>query len=122
MDKLIRYDLISKDSKIEDILDLKLRDFLERRLQTIVFRKGLARSINQSRQFIVHGHILVNGKKVTTPSYFVPKEEESKIEFKPTSPISKIDHPERTVLEKQEKEKKEKIIEEPKKEEVQING
>ena len=122
MDKLLKYGIISKASKVEDILDLKAKDFLERRLQTVVFRKGLTRSTKQARQFITHGHILVNGKKVTAPSYFLSKEEEAKLEFRPTSNLSKIDHPERTIKEKIEKEKKEKIIKEevkeaPKKEE-----
>jgi small subunit ribosomal protein S4 len=117
LNKLIRYGIISKDSKLEDILDLKAKEFLERRLQTIILRKNLARSSKQARQFISHGHILINGKKVTAPSYLVSKEEESKIEFKPLSPLSKADHPERTIKEKLEKEKKEKIIEQPKTEE-----
>jgi small subunit ribosomal protein S4 len=124
LDKLFKFGIIPKDSKIEDILDLKTKDFLERRLQTIVFRKGLTRSVKQARQFITHGHVTVNGKKITTPSYFVSKDEESKIAFIPTSSLSKNDHPERTVKKKLEKEKKEKVIEpvteikeEPKKEE-----
>jgi len=118
LDKLQKYAIIPKDSKIEDILDLKVKDFLERRLQTVVVRKGFARSIKQARQFITHGHILITGKKVTAPSYMVSSEEESKLEFRPTSTLSKTDHPERTVKEKKEKESKEKIIEEekPKKE------
>ncbi len=114
--KLLKYGIISKDSKLEDILDLKVKDYLERRLQTVVLRKGLARSVKQARQFITHGHILINGKKVTAPSFFVSKDDESKLTFNPTSSVSKADHPERTIKEKLEKEKKEKIIkkEEPK--------
>ncbi len=108
--KLLKYGVISKDSKLEDILDLKIKDFLERRLQTIVLRKSLARSVKQARQFITHGHILIDGKKVTAPSFFVSKNNESKITFNPISSVSKIDHPERTVKEKLEKEKKEKIL------------
>jgi len=114
MQKLLKYGIISKDSKVEDILDLKTKYFLERRLQTVVFRKGLARSTKQSRQFITHGHILVNGKKITAPSYFLSKDEEAKLEFRATSNLSKIDHPERTIKEKREKDKKEKIIKEEK--------
>ena len=108
MQKLLKYGIISKDSKVEDILDLKTKYFLERRLQTVVFRKGLARSTKQSRQFITHGHILVNGKKITAPSYFLSKDEEAKLEFRATSNLSKIDHPERTIKEKREKDKRRK--------------
>jgi len=44
---------------------------LECRLDNLVYRTGIASSIRQSRQMVVHGHILVNGKKVDRPSYFV---------------------------------------------------
>jgi small subunit ribosomal protein S4 len=42
---------------------------LELRLDNAVFRAGFAASRNQSRQFVRHGHVLVNGKRVTIPSY-----------------------------------------------------
>jgi small subunit ribosomal protein S4 len=118
MEKMLKYGIITKDSKMEDILDLKVKDFLERRLQTLVLRKGLARSTKQARQFITHGHIIVDGKKVTAPSFFVSKYHESKIIFNPSSSVSKSDHPERTVKEKLEKEKKEKILKKPVKEKL----
>jgi len=46
---------IMKEGKLEDILELSVRTVLERRLQTIVMRKGLARTMKQSRQLITHG-------------------------------------------------------------------
>ena len=46
---------------------------LERRLDNVVFRAGFAASRNQARQFVRHGHVLVNGKRVTIPSYQVKK-------------------------------------------------
>ncbi|MCX8147636.1 MAG: 30S ribosomal protein S4, partial [Candidatus Woesearchaeota archaeon] len=55
IDKLKRYGLLKEDVQtLDPILDITLRDILERRLQTQVYKKGLARSINQARQFIVH--------------------------------------------------------------------
>src|SRR3989344_1511089 len=48
---------------------------LEKRLQTMVFRKGLANSVKQARQFITHGHIAINGKRVSSPGYIVPVSE-----------------------------------------------
>jgi len=42
---------------------------LERRLDNVVYRSGLALSRKQARQFVTHGHILVNGKKTDVPSY-----------------------------------------------------
>ncbi len=46
---------------------------LETRLDNVTFRSGWAASRNQSRQFVRHGHVLVNGKRVTIPSYRVKK-------------------------------------------------
>lgn len=42
---------------------------LESRLDNLVYRMGFASSIRQARQMVVHGHILVNGKKIDIPSY-----------------------------------------------------
>ena len=53
-----------------------LLKLLERRLDNIVYRLGLARSRPQSRQFVNHGHVLVNGRKVDIPSYLVEPGEE----------------------------------------------
>jgi small subunit ribosomal protein S4 len=81
--------VLKEDSKLEDILALKIDDLLERQLQTLVFRKGYATSIKQARQFIVHGHISVNGRKMTIPSYMVLKAEEDAIGYYVGSPITK---------------------------------
>jgi len=67
---------------LEDVLALKVEDLLDRRLQSIVYKKGLANTIKQARQFITHGHVLVNGRVVDIPSYLVLKEEEDKIVLK----------------------------------------
>ncbi|HSX09294.1 MAG TPA: 30S ribosomal protein S4 [Candidatus Saccharimonadales bacterium] len=53
-----------------DTEDLLLA-LLERRLDNVVYRLGLAKSRMMSRQFVTHGHVLVNGKKMTIPSYTV---------------------------------------------------
>lgn len=46
--------------------------WMERRLEVVVVRMHLARSIREARQLIRHGHILVNGKKQRRPGTFVP--------------------------------------------------
>ena len=125
--KLKKYDLIKNDAKIDDVLDLKTEDFLNKRLQTIIFKGGLARSVKQARQFIIHGHIFVNNRKVTVPSFLVTKDMIKKISFKPTSMLSKPDHPERmdTKTKKELKEKKENKIEaavQEKPKEATVNG
>lgn len=66
-----------RESTLDDLLALDVRDVLERRLQTRVYKKGLARTIKQARQLIVHGYISVNGKRVTVPGYIVPLSEEN---------------------------------------------
>src|SRR6187431_2260877 len=48
-----------------------LLQILETRLDNVVYRAGLARTRRQGRQFVVHGHFLVNGHKVDIPSYRV---------------------------------------------------
>lgn len=87
--KLQKLGVLKEDSKLEDILALKVEDLLERQLQTIVFRKGYANSMKQARQFIVHGHVSLNGRKITVPSYMVLKAEEDTISYYIGSPITK---------------------------------
>jgi len=53
-----------------------LLSLLERRLDNVVYRLKLATTRSQSRQVIVHGHVLVNGKKVNSPSYLVSVNDE----------------------------------------------
>jgi small subunit ribosomal protein S4 len=73
----------SQKGDTEDIL----LSLLERRLDNIVYRLGLAKSRMMSRQFVTHGHVLVNGKKMTIPSYTVEKDDvitlDSKIQKNP---------------------------------------
>ncbi|UCG95541.1 MAG: 30S ribosomal protein S4 [archaeon] len=79
--KLNRLGLIEKESSLDDVLDLKLENILDRRLQTVVFSRGLAKTPKQARQFIVHGHVKVNQVKVKWPSFLVPKEFEKDIKL-----------------------------------------
>ncbi len=83
------------EPRLDDILGLEIDILLARRLQTIVYMKGLANTTKQARQFIVHGHISLNGKKVTIPSYYVKAGEENVIEYSPNSPLFNELHPER---------------------------
>jgi small subunit ribosomal protein S4 len=91
--KLYRLGLIEESATVDDVLSLTVEDLLERRLQTMVFRKGLAKSIHQARHFIAHGHIAIGERVVTCPSYLVKKEEEEKIAFSPSSPFANPNHP-----------------------------
>ncbi|MBU2638097.1 MAG: 30S ribosomal protein S4 [Nanoarchaeota archaeon] len=98
--RLEKMGLISEGVKIENVLDLTVKELLERRLQTQVCRKGFAKSIKQARQFITHGHVLLNGKKVNAPSYLLLHGEENMLTFRPTSALSDAEHPERKLSEK----------------------
>ena len=90
------------DAKMENILDLDANSILDRRLQTIMCKKELARTAKQSRQFITHRHVLVDSKKVSIPSYIVKRDEENKITFDQGSSLNNKEHPER-IVEKKEK-------------------
>lgn len=96
LNKCGRLGYLPVGSNLNDILSLKDEDVLSRRLQTIVFEKGLASTIKQARQMITHGHIFMNGHRVTVPGYLVSRAEESSIEYNPASPYTDEMHPMRT--------------------------
>jgi small subunit ribosomal protein S4 len=91
--RLDRLGILPETAALDDVLVLSLEDILERRLQTLVFQKGLAKSIHHARQLINHGHIAIAGRRVSSPSYLVLKEEEAKISYASTSPLSTPDQP-----------------------------
>jgi small subunit ribosomal protein S4 len=90
--KLKKLGILQETAVLDDVLDLTIEDILERRMQTIVFRKSLARSIFQSRQLITHAHISINNRRVTVPGYLVPKLEESQIAYSTTSAMASQEH------------------------------
>lgn len=120
LDKLQKQGLVKADASSDEVLSLEMKDIMERRLQSLVFRKGLAKTMNQARQFIIHRHIMVGDKKITFPSYLVAKDEEPLIRFCQSSSLSQEDHPERPSLQKEikeeikliKKEKKQKLSKE----------
>ncbi|MDK2782158.1 MAG: small subunit ribosomal protein [Archaeoglobi archaeon] len=97
LSRLKKLGVLEEDSTLNDILSLTVEDFLERRLQTLVYRKGLASTIKQARQFIVHGHIAIGGRRVTVPSYLVTRDEEELIDYYPGSPLASAEHPQRII-------------------------
>ncbi|RLI22344.1 30S ribosomal protein S4 [Candidatus Bathyarchaeota archaeon] len=96
--KLKKLGILRETAVLDDVLDLGIEDILERRLQTIVFRKGLAKSIHQARQLITHGHIAIGNRRVTVPSYLVAKEEENQITYASKSPLTNPSHPIRQAI------------------------
>ncbi len=99
--KLAALGVLKPTSKVDEALNLSLKDLMERRLQTIVVRKSLARNMLQARQFIVHEHISVASKKITVPSYLVSIEEESTVAFSPDSQYKDPAHLEMSVKPKE---------------------
>jgi small subunit ribosomal protein S4 len=79
LDRLSTLNVLKKSAGIDDVLVMKIEDILERRLQTMVQKTGLANTPKQARQFIVHGLITIGGNKVTSPSYLVKRDEEKDI-------------------------------------------
>lgn len=79
--RLERIGLAKPGASLDDLLDLKENHLLERRLQTVVFRKGMAKTVKQARQLTVHGFISVNGKKVSKPGYIVDIKDEAGITY-----------------------------------------
>ena len=78
---------------LDDVLTLDVESVLSRRLQTLTFLKGLAFTPRQARQFVVHGHVSVSGRRVTIPGYLVSRTEENTILYDERSPISSDLHP-----------------------------
>ncbi len=79
--RLARYNVVEEGAIPDDLLVIKPESLLERRLQTIVYRKGMAKSLKQARQLITHGFIAINGRHVSSPGYLVNRNEEQQISY-----------------------------------------
>merc|ERR1719231_842371 len=87
--RLKRYGLMTDDENaLDDILRLTTQRFMERRLQTKVFKQGLAKSIHHARVLIRQRHIRVGKQCVNVPSFLVRTDSEKHIDFAVTSPFS----------------------------------
>lgn len=90
IEKLFNLGVIkNKEATLDDVLSLTVEDFLNRRLQTVVYKKNLTNTPKQARQFITHGKVLIGDRKVTYPSYMVPVDEKDKILVK-ISPVRRV--------------------------------
>ena len=92
---LTRMGILTTGASLDDVLALETESILSRRLQTVVYLKGFSATPNQARQLINHGHIAVNNRKITIPSYMVSKDEESQIQYTIRSPLNELSHPAR---------------------------
>jgi small subunit ribosomal protein S4 len=81
--KLHRLDIVPYNESIE-VSKITRQSFLERRLQTLISKKYNI-SMAKSRQLITHGHVYVNDRKVTSPSFLVRLQNQPKIKASITS-------------------------------------
>lgn len=95
LSRLQRIGVLANEEGLDDVLSLEVTDLLERRLQTVAYRKGVGNTPKQARQFISHGHVTIDGQRVTVPSYKVHVTEEGSVGFDENSPLADELHPER---------------------------
>jgi small subunit ribosomal protein S4 len=81
LNSLRRKGLIGQAATLDDILSLTVEDMLARRLQSMVFKKGMALSPLHSRQLIVHGHVSVGDRVITVPGYEVGASDEGEVKL-----------------------------------------
>jgi small subunit ribosomal protein S4 len=67
---------------LEGVLALTIDDLLERRFQTLVYKKGFANTVDQARQFVTHKHVILGNNVVNVPGYIVPRGKEETILLK----------------------------------------
>ena len=91
--RLARLGFLPLGATLDDVLALEIDKVLSRRFQTLAYLKGLAHTPKQARQFIIHGHIAISGRKVTIPGYLVKQEEEPMIEYYVDSVLNNELHP-----------------------------
>merc|ERR1712013_588459 len=85
--RLVRIGVLDEGRmKLDYVLGLKIEDFLERRLQTQVFKLGLAKSIHHARVLIRQRHIRVRKQLVNVPSFIVRLDSRKHIDFSTNSP------------------------------------
>ncbi|MFC2142901.1 30S ribosomal protein S4 [Candidatus Aenigmatarchaeota archaeon] len=80
-DKLHKMGLVKPSAKLEEVLEINVEDILSRRLQTVIYKKGLANTVSQARQTITHGHICIDDRRVKWPGVMVTVDLENKIEL-----------------------------------------
>jgi len=98
IEKLVNKGFLTVDNPtLDDVLDIKLRNVLERRLSNLVYKHKLSKTPKQARQFVVHAHVRIAGKLINSPAYLVSLAEEAQIEFCAGSALSDEQHPERTL-------------------------
>ncbi|MBT3404907.1 30S ribosomal protein S4 [archaeon] len=111
-DKKLLFDQLNKIglnvNSIADVLGLDRRDYLGRRLQTVILNKNLVTTIKSARQMITHKKVMVDEKIVNKPSFIVPVELEKKITIKAVKKkVKKVEEKKEEVVKETEEAKDE---------------
>jgi small subunit ribosomal protein S4 len=91
--KCYKLGFLNEGAPLVDVLSIEIETLLSRRLQTLVYTKGLAGTPKQARQMINHGHIILKDRRVTIPGLLVPRIDERFIEYNEKSPFAFEEHP-----------------------------
>lgn len=75
-----------EEKKLDDVLSLTTQKLMDRRLQTVIYKSGLASSVHHARVLIRQRHIRVGRQVVNSPSFLVFKDSEKQIQFAQNSP------------------------------------
>ena len=99
LNSLTKKGLLQTGADIGDVLEINVEHMLSRRLQSVVYYKGLAPSMRAARNLNVHGHICVGEQRMTVPGDHVLKEEEDSLQYSQNSPFADPEQPFRKDLE-----------------------
>lgn len=115
LSRLKKLGFVGEKARIDDALAINEETIFNRRLQTIVLKKEIAKTAKGARQLVVHGHIKIGERTVDIPSYLVSKREEQETKIKEKTKNKKIEEKKQKTEEKekaeQEKEEKQKTDE-----------
>ena len=100
VNSLCRQGLLVEGANIDDVLQINVEHMLSRRLQSVVYYRGLAPSMRAARNMIVHGHISIGEQKMTVPGYHIRKHEEENLNYSSNSVYNDPNHPFRLEMEK----------------------
>ena len=83
LSSLVELGILSEDATLDHVLDLDVTKLLDRRLQTVIARGGMAKSMHHARQLITHGHVSIGERSVSIPGYLVRKDDQPVITLQP---------------------------------------
>jgi len=85
--------ILPDGAPLQEVLAIQLDQVISRRLESLVYAKGLASTYKQARQMITHGHITLKGRRVTIPGMLVKMGDERTIEYDAGAPVTSEMHP-----------------------------